>query len=135
MTTATQTQGRIARIMESHSALPTWVQIWMNLILGPVNLATLFFLSQPGGPLIATLAIGGMAITVAIVFATGGFSKVAAAGHILPWTPLVVMLVFARPEGTAFYDTFLTVLLATNVISLVFDFNDLRVWLKSRTQS
>ncbi len=135
MTTAIQTQGRVARIMESYRALPTWVKIWMNLILGPVNLATLAFLSQPGGPLIAVLAIGGMAMTVAIVFATGGFSKLAAAGHILPWTPLVIMIAFARPEGTAIYGTFLIVLLVTNVISLVFDFNDLRVWLRSRTQS
>lgn len=135
MTDATHTASRMARIMEAHSALPTWVKIWMNFILGPVNLATLAFLDQPSGPLVAALAIGGMAFTVAIVLATGGFSKVTAAGHILPWTALVILLAFAKPEGTAIYGSFLTVLLATNVISLAFDFNDVRVWLQSRAQS
>ncbi len=132
MTNATQPTGRIARVMKSHSELPTWVQIWMNFILGPVNLATLAFLGQPGGGLIAALSLSGMALTVAIVIASGGFSKVAAAGHVLPWTPLVFMLAFARPEGTALYGAFLTVLLVVNVISLAFDFNDLRIWLSSR---
>lgn len=134
MTTApkSQTPSRVARILESYKDLPGWVKIWMNFILGPVNLATLAFLTQPSGALIATLAIGGMMLTVAIVIALGGFSKLAAAGHILPWTPLVFVLIFARPEGTAVYQIFLTILLITNVISLAFDFNDLRLWLKSK---
>ena len=137
MTTATQAQnpGRFARIFQSYDDLPNWVKIWMNFILGPVNLATLAFLNQPSGPLIAALAIGGMIMTVSIVFAMGGFTKLASAGHILPWTPLVLMLIFARPDGTVIYQTFLTVLLVTNVISLAFDFNDLRLWRQSKTQS
>lgn len=135
MTHTTQPTGRMARVMKSHSELPTWVQIWMNFILGPVNLATLAFLSQPSGGLIAALSLSGMALTVAIVIASGGFSKVAAAGHVLPWTPLVFMLAFARPEGSAIYGTFLTVLLVVNVISLAFDFNDLRVWFSSRVNT
>jgi len=134
MTTATRTQknGRVASIMQSYGELPSWVKIWMNFILGPVNLATLAFLNQPSGLLIAALAIGGMVVTVAIVIAMGGFTKLAAAGHILPWTPLVLMLIFARPEGTEVYQMFLTVLLVTNVISLVFDLNDVRLWFKSK---
>lgn len=134
MTNATKAQnpGRFARILESYNDLPSWVKIWMNFILGPVNLATLAFLSQPSGALIAALAIGGMIMTVAIVIAMGGFTKLAAAGHILPWTPLVLMLIFAKPEGAAIYQTFLTVLLVTNVVSLAFDFNDLRLWFKSK---
>ena len=138
MATATQTpnEGRVARIMRSYNELPNWVKIWMNFILGPINLATLAFLSQPSGALIAALAIGGMVLTVAIVIASGGFSKLAAAGHILPWTPLVLMLAFARPEGgTAIYQTFLTILLIANVISLAFDLNDVRLWIKAKTRS
>ena len=127
--------GRVASIMQSYNSLPNWVKIWMNFILGPVNLATLAFLSQPSGTLIAALAIGGMVLTVAIVIASGEFTKLASAGHILPWTPLVLMLAFARPDGTDFYQMFLTVLLVTNLISLAFDFNDLRLWLKSKASS
>lgn len=124
--------SRLARIQQSFFALPAWVQIWMMFILGPVNLATLGFLNQPSGVLIAVLALGGMILTVSIVIAAGGFSKLAAAGHVLPWTPLVWMLMFARPDGTAIYQTFLTILLVTNLISLAFDFNDLPIWLKSK---
>ena len=130
-----QQTGRLESIWQSFFDLPTWVQIWMMFILGPVNLATLAFLNQPSGVLIATLALSGMIITVSIVIAAGGFSKLAAAGHILPWTPLVLMLIFARPDGTAVYQVFLTALLVINVISLAFDFNDLRILLKSRAQN
>ncbi len=135
MTTATQSPGRVARIMRSYDDLPTWVKIWMNFILGPINLATLAFINEPSGPLIAALAIGGMIVTVSIVFAVGGFTKLASAGHVVPWTPLVLMLAFARPDGSAVYLMFLTALLIANVISLLFDFNDMRLWLKSRTRS
>ena len=127
-----QPTDRLARVRQSFFALPTWVQIWMMFILGPVNLATLAFLNQPAGVLIAALALSGMILTVAIVIATGGFSKLAAAGHVLPWTPLVWILIVAKPDGTAVYQAFLTALLVINLISLAFDFNDLRICLKSR---
>lgn len=130
-----QNTSRISRILKSHFELPIWVQVWMNFILGPINLATLAFLNEPSGDLIAALALSGMALTVAIVFAEGGFTKAAAAGHVLPWTALVLMLAFARPEGSAIYQTFLTALLVTNVISLTFDFNDLRVWRVSKANA
>lgn len=126
MNTATHAPNRIDNIKQSWNALPSWVKFWMNFVLGPVNLATLAFLNQPQGPLIAALAISGMVAVVAIVFATGGFNKIAAAGHILPWVPLVIMLAFFKPEGTAIYGAFLTALLVINTVSLVFDFNDVR---------
>lgn len=99
MASITHNTGRVARIMQSYDGLPTWVKIWMNFILGPINLATLFFLNQPSGGLIAALAIGGMVLTVALVVLNAGFEKIVAAGHVLPWVPLVAMLAFARPEA------------------------------------
>ncbi|MEM6587794.1 MAG: hypothetical protein AAF641_05050 [Pseudomonadota bacterium] len=135
MATTTQNTGRVASIMASYEALPTWVKIWMNFILGPINLGTLAFLNQPGGGLIAALAIGGMAMTVALVIANAGFKKIVAAGHVLPWVPLVAMLAFARPEGSDTYQIFLTVLLVANSISLVFDLNDVRVALSSKSRA
>ena len=134
MATATQSQssGHMASVMESYNGLPTWVKIWMNFILGPVNLATLAFVKEPSGALIAALAIGGMALVVALVVITGGFNKVVAAGHILPWVPLVLMIAFANPGGSELYQTFLMVLLVVNTISLAFDFNDVCLWLTSK---
>ena len=127
-----QQTSRLARIRQSFFELPTWVQIWMMFILGPVNLAPLAFLNQPAGVLIAALAVGGMILTVAIVIAVGRFSKLAGAGHVLLWTPLILMLIFARPDGATVYQAFLKALLVIDVISLGFDFNDVRIWLKSR---
>ena len=137
MSTQIQQQpvSRFSRIIKSHSELPVWVQVWMNFILGPINLATLAFLNEPSGGLVAALALSGMAFTVAIVFSQGGFTKATAAGHVVPWTALVLLLVFARPEGSALYQTLLTALLVVNVISLAFDFNDLRVWRSSRANA
>ena len=120
--------SRLASIQQSFFDLPIWVQIWMMFILGPVNLATLAFLNQPASNLIAALALSGMIITVGIVIAAGKFSKLAAAGHILPWTHLIWILIFARPEGSPIYQAFLTALLVLNAISLAFDFNELRIW-------
>ena len=122
--------SRLARIKQSFFELPTWVQIWMNFILGPINLATLAFLNQPAGGLIAALAVGGMIFTVVIVIAVGKFSKVAGVAHVLLWTPLVLILLFARPDGTTAYQVFLTALLVIDLISLGFDFNDVRISLK-----
>ena len=134
MTTDTQAHAipRMDRIMASYNALPSWVKIWMNFILGPVDLATLAFLNEPSGALVAALAIGGMVLTIAIVIAFGGFTKLAAAGHIVTWTPLVLMLAFANPGGSAIYQLFLSVLLVINLISLAFDYNDVRLWVRSR---
>ncbi len=132
MASITHNTVRVARIMQSYDGLPTWVKIWMNFILGPINLATLFFLNQPNGGLIAALAIGGMVLTVALVVLNAGFEKIVAAGHVLPWVPLVAMLAFARPEGSDIYQIFLVVLLIANSISLLFDLNDVRVALSSK---
>lgn len=119
-----------ADIWRSFLNLPSWVQIWMFLVLGPVNMATLAFLSQPSGMLVAALAVGGLAISLTALIADRGFTKLVSAGHVVTWAPLVVILVFARPGATATYDTFLTILLAANIFSLIFDFNDLRLWYK-----
>ncbi|MEM8795941.1 MAG: hypothetical protein AAGE61_10275, partial [Pseudomonadota bacterium] len=97
--------------------------------------ATLAFLGEPGGALVAGLAIGGMILTVLIVIASGKFTKLAGAGHVVAWTPLVYLLVVAKPEGSALYEAFLTVLLVINVAALVFDYNDVRIWIQSKLRS
>jgi len=109
---------------------PTWVMAWVLLILAPTNIASLFFLGEPSGLLVAALALGGMTITTITLILERGFSRLAGAGHVIAWTPLVLMLVFAKPEGSAAYGTYLTILLMVNLISLVFDFEDGWKWLR-----
>lgn len=42
----------------------------------------------------------------------------------------MLLLIFARPAATGSYHVFLTVLLVTDLISLAFDYNDARRWLR-----
>ena len=59
-----------------------------------------------------------------------GFSKLMAFPHLIPWTALVVLILFYRPEATGLYATYLWVLLGANVISLLFDYPDALSWLR-----
>ncbi|SOH93215.1 hypothetical protein SAMN06273572_1011070 [Monaibacterium marinum] len=119
----------------SFTALPMWVKLWMMLILGPINMATLAYLDQPMGITIAALAWGGMLISVGILIRDRGFSKLVSGGHVLTWPPLVLLLIFARPDGSDSYGLFLTALLLVDAVSLIFDTNDLRLWFLNRRSS
>lgn len=114
----------------SFRAMPAWVQIWVFFILVPINMASLFFVNQPGGVLVAFLANIAMMLNMPVMLYDRGFSKMMALPHLLPWTILVGILIFARPEATGVYDTYLYVLLGVNVISLLFDFPDAVKWIR-----
>lgn len=120
----------ITDIWRSFRALPTWVQIWVALILVPVNMAAILFVFAPSGMLIAALAIGGMAPNLFLLIHERGFSKAMALPHLLIWTPLVIVVMMALGNHTGGYLTFLWVLLAVDLISLGFDFPDAWRWWK-----
>ena len=114
--------------------LPTWVKIWMALILVPVNLTSLFFLGEPKGAWIAFLACIGMLANAPVLLHQRGFTKALSIPHLIPWTLLVVWILVARPAAGGAYDTYLTVLLIVNAISLLFDYPDTYTWLRSRSR-
>ncbi len=119
----------------SFRALPLWVQIWVAVILVPVNLMPLFFLDQPQGVLIAALAIMGMALNLPIMIATRGMSGAMALPHLLFWVPLVTVVVgmlSATDTLNPNYVRFLWLLLIVDVISLVFDVRDAAHWMRNR---
>lgn len=120
----------VSDIWKSYRSLPGWVQIWVFGILVPVNAASIFFVGQPGGLWIAVLAILAMLINVPVMVIERGFSKTMALSHLPLWTPLVLWLIFAMPEGTAAYQTYLWILLVVDVISLAFDYPDAWRWWK-----
>lgn len=122
----------IKDIWRSFRALPLWVQIWVGLILVPVNMAAILFLSEPNGLLIATLAIGGMAPNLFIMIKERGLSKAMALPHLLIWTPLVVLLAatLGHPEMSGPFQTFVWLLLLIDLISLGFDCPDAWKWWK-----
>lgn len=128
MTNTLQKTNIIADIYGSFRRLPAWVQIWVAFILMPINMASLYFYNEPMGLLIAFLANIGMMLNLPVMIKDRGFSKMMALPHLIPWTILVGILIFIRPEATSMYDTYLWVLLTTNIISLLFDYPDAVKW-------
>ncbi len=122
-------QSIVINCWVSFRAMPVWVQIWVAFILVPINMVSLFFIDQQGGILVAFLANIAMMLNMPVMLYDRGFSKMMALPHLIPWSILVGILIFARPEATGHYDTYLYVLLGTNLISLLFDFPDAVKWL------
>nr|WP_309502299.1 hypothetical protein [uncultured Roseovarius sp.] len=127
----------IAQIWASYRALPLWVQIWVFCILVPANAAAIFFVTAPFGGWVAALAIGGMLPNLWIMLRERGFPDTMALPHVLVWTPLVVLLaclLAGTVELSAGYTRYLWLLLVVDLISLLFDFNDVRHWLRRRRE-
>lgn len=130
----TQTQpqqsssGLLMDIWRSFRALPTWVQMWVMLILAPANMASAVFWNEPLGVWITILTYAAMMLNMPIMVKDRGFSKLMALPHLIPWTILVAIILFARPEATGAYDIYLWIILAVNTISLLFDYPDAVMW-------
>ena len=120
----------ITDIYLSFRAMPAWVQVWVLLILVPVNMASLWFLNEPWGTWVAILAIGAMLLNLPVMLKDRGFGKMMALPHLLPWTVLVVWLAFFRPVGSDCYTQYLLLLMIVNAISLAFDYPDAIKWFK-----
>lgn len=118
----------IMDVYTSYRALPGWVQIWVMFFLMPVNMASLFFINQPMGLWVAVLANIAMMLNLPVMLYDRGFSKMMALPHIIPWTALVGLILFARPQASGLYDIYLWVLLGTNTVSLLFDYPDAHKW-------
>ncbi len=117
-------------IWSSFRALPLWVQFWVAIVLAPINMAMVFFIDQPMGMLIAILATIAIAPNIIVIIMERGFSKLMAFPHLLPWSILIVILLFYRPEGSQQYQMALWALLIINSISLLFDYPDAYKWWK-----
>lgn len=116
-------------IWASFRSLSLWVQLWVGLILVPVNMATIVLITEPGSYLIPVLAIGGMIPNMVLMFVERGFSKAMALSHVVLWIPLLVLLAVDIAAGSVFAD-YLMALFAVNLISICFDVKDSRDWFK-----
>jgi len=120
----------IAAIWHSYRRLPLWVQLWVALILVPVNAASLGFVTQPSGVWLAAMAVGAMLCNGLLMLVERGFSKAMALPHVLIWTPMTGLVLWLLAQDIAPpFRAYLLVLLAVDAVSLVLDVIDTRKWL------
>lgn len=131
----------ITDIWNSYRRMPMWVQIWVGLILIPINLLGLLFWNEPYGHWIAILSVGGMLPNLIFMALDRGFGKAMALSHVVIWTPLCLLITFLLyshfSETLALsydYVIFLTALLIIDVVSLYFDYPDSLKWLRGDRQ-
>lgn len=120
----------LLEIWRSFRAMPLWVQLWIVLILVPVNLASYVFFDEIMGALVACLAIGGLVPNLLVAVFARGFTKAMGIAHLAVWGPLTAFLIWivqsSYAEGA--YLNYLWLLLAVNGVSLAFDLRNTWKW-------
>ena len=121
----------IGDIWASFRRLPVWVQIWVGVILVPVNMASLAFLFERDGGIVAILAIGGLLPNLFLMIKQRGLSKAMALSHVLVWMPMIFWILLRMIGGFSDgFMTYLIVLIIIDAISLLFDISDAVKWLR-----
>lgn len=103
---------------------PLWLQVWIAW-MGLVNFGAIVFLRRVQARW-ALAAFASAALFMEVLFRVNGFNRLLGLAHVVFWTPLVVYLLRERPRlepGSAF-TRWVTILLATNALSLVVDYCD-----------
>jgi hypothetical protein len=116
----------------SFLALPRWVQLWVGVVLIPVNTAPFFFLHSPIGRAAAMASAFVVLTNVPIMLHQRGMSRLMAVPHLIAWLALLpylaARLAFGSPLGNI--EALLAItLIVVNGISLVFDTLDTWRWL------
>jgi len=127
---------RLRQSWHSFRRLPLWIQVWVGLVLIPVNAAAFFLLDYEVGQMAAMAAALVVASNVPIMLRERGMSKLMSVPHLFAWIPLLVILFMHLGDhpGTApmamveLIYTF--VLFVVNGVSLVFDVIDSWRWLR-----
>ena len=114
---------------EATLQLPTWVQLWLNvLLLGAFILpVTLFIWKQTRlTALITLLASGIAAFSIFSMYDSLGMVRLLGLPHVILWTPLVIYLfgVLRKPDLPVIPKWILRFTISTIVISLIFDYLD-----------
>ena len=129
----TELQSRLLTIWQSYRSLPSWVQVWVGLILIPVNVLPFFFLPQNWAIWGSVAALFVVITNVPIMWFEQGMSRLMSIPHLLAWIPLHGVLIMTLANDAALTQTVAAViwlLLIVNTISLLFDLLDSWRWLK-----
>lgn len=109
--------------------LPTWVQIWLNILMLGAFIApiTLFIWKQTRlAALLSLLASGIAAFSIFSMYDSLGMVRLLGLPHVILWTPLVIYLltVLRKPDLPTIPMWIIRFICATLVISLIFDYSD-----------
>ena len=124
--------SRLSDCHRSFLALPRWVQVWVGVVLVPVNASPFFFLDTPTGRAAALASIFVVLTNLPIMWIKRGMSRLMAVPHLIAWVPLLpylaARLMFKQP--LALPEILLALaLIVINGISLVFDTFDTWRWI------
>jgi len=111
-------------MMEHILHYPLWLQAWIAW-MGLVNSAAVIFFRHVQARW-ALAAFVGAALLMHALYVLNGFNRLLGLGHVVFWTPLVAYLVRQRPrlEVGSPVRAWVTILLVTNLTSLVVDYTD-----------
>ena len=111
-------------------AQPLWLIIWV-MWLGIVNFAALAFLEHRFARIAFGLFFAAM-VSMAALHAAVGWVRLLGLPHVVFWTPMWLLALRERrhlDDGhVQRYRTWLTILLWTNGVSLIFDYSDVIRW-------
>jgi len=122
---------------KSFRSLPPWVQIWVGLILVPVNAASFFMLSFPAAQYTAIAAVVVILTNGPLMIVYCGMNRSLSIPHLIAWIPLEIALVMRLwGSETDPVETYYALLvLVVNGISLVFDVIDSWRWLRGERET
>lgn len=114
---------------EATLQLPTWVQLWLNVLLLGAFIAplSLFIWKQTRlAALLTLLASGIAAFSIITMYDSLGLVRLLGLPHIILWTPLVIYLIKTsrKPDLPKAPMWIIRFICATIVISLIFDYAD-----------
>jgi len=117
------------RIIASWRGLPVWVKVWL-LALNAVFLSAIIFVPSDLARVVLVAYVASGPLLAGFAFLEGGLTRAMGAGHLLPWTPMIVWLLYALGRGVLPPAQSLYALcLATAVIvCLGFDLADVVRW-------
>ncbi len=118
------------KIGGSWMALPNWVKVWL-IFLNILFLAAFLYIPSQLARIVLISYVSSGPFLLGFVFFEGGFSRILGIGHLIPWLPMMVWLLWwiTRSDPSApgaFYAVILAIATAT---CLVFDMHDIRRWI------
>lgn len=114
---------------EAITLQPQWVQYWLNwLLFGGfvLPLALLIWRQSRITAVVAVVATLASGLTIGWLYEQMGYVKLLGLPHIIVWTPLAIYLVMQirREHMPVWPKRIMSVVLATIIISLAFDYTD-----------